>query len=97
MLILCVRAVTCQVWMCGGHLLLVTCSHVGHVFRQATPYTFPGGTVKVISRNTMRLSRVWMDKYADFYKKISAGVWMLSSSSSILTVLPLGPHPPFPL
>lgn len=59
--------------MCGGHLLLVTCSHVGHVFRKATPYTFPGGTVQVISRNTMRFSRVWMDQYGNFYKKISAG------------------------
>ena len=58
-----------QVWQCGGQLLIVTCSHVGHVFRKATPYTFPGGTAEVIQRNSARVGAVWMDQWADFYHK----------------------------
>ena len=62
-----------QIWMCGGTLEIVTCSHVGHVFRKSTPYTFPGGTGKIINRNNQRLAEVWMDQYKNFYYKISPG------------------------
>lgn len=64
-----------QIWMCSGTLLIVTCSHVGHVFRKATPYTFPGGTGKIINHNNARLAEVWMDEWRDFYYKISPG-WL---------------------
>lgn len=62
-----------QIWMCGGTLLIVTCSHVGHVFRKATPYTFPGGTGKIINHNNARLAETWMDDWRDFYYKINPG------------------------
>lgn len=62
-----------QVWMCGGTLLIVTCSHVGHVFRKATPYTFPGGTGRIINRNNARLAEVWMDTWGLFYYKVNPG------------------------
>ncbi|NWZ42314.1 GLT13 acetylgalactosaminyltransferase, partial [Brachypodius atriceps] len=63
-----------QVWQCGGSLEIVTCSHVGHVFRKATPYTFPGGTGHVINKNNRRLAEVWMDEFKDFFYIISPGV-----------------------
>ncbi|KAJ8784242.1 hypothetical protein J1605_008393, partial [Eschrichtius robustus] len=60
-----------QIWQCGGSLEIVTCSHVGHVFRKATPYTFPGGTGHVINKNNRRLAEVWMDEFKDFFYIIS--------------------------
>lgn len=56
-----------RVWMCGGELLIATCSHVGHVFRKSTPYTFPGGTSNIVNRNNARLAEVWMDEWKGFY------------------------------
>ena len=47
-----------RIWMCGGVLLISTCSHVGHVFRKSTPYSFPGGTSKIVNHNNARLAEV---------------------------------------
>lgn len=63
-----------RIWQCGGTLLIATCSHVGHVFRKSTPYTFPGGTGQIINKNNRRLAEVWMDEYKDFFYIITPGV-----------------------
>ncbi|KAG7174631.1 Polypeptide N-acetylgalactosaminyltransferase 5-like [Homarus americanus] len=64
---------TSQVWMCGGTLEISTCSHVGHVFRKSTPYTFPGGTSKIVNKNNARLAEVWLDDWKEFYYSINPG------------------------
>ncbi|ODM93682.1 Polypeptide N-acetylgalactosaminyltransferase 5 [Orchesella cincta] len=56
-----------RVWMCGGRLVITPCSRVGHVFRKTTPYTFPGGTSRIVDKNNGRLAAVWLDEWRSFY------------------------------
>lgn len=57
-----------RVWMCGGRLEIIPCSRVGHVFRKVTsPYKFPNGVDKTLSKNFNRLAEVWMDEYKELY------------------------------
>lgn len=51
-----------QIWMCGGQLLIVPCSRVGHIFRKRRPYGSPGGQ-DTMAHNSLRLAHVWMDEF----------------------------------
>ena len=53
-----------KIWMCGGSIEIVPCSHVGHVFRVESPYDFPKDAIR---GNKFRLAEVWMDEYAQFF------------------------------
>ncbi len=52
-----------RVWMCGGTLEFIPCSHVGHIFRATHPYGFPSKTKDYHGLNSKRLAEVWMDEY----------------------------------
>jgi polypeptide N-acetylgalactosaminyltransferase len=51
-----------KLWQCGGELLCAPCSHVGHVFRKRSPYSWPSN-VNVVKKNSVRLAEVWLDDY----------------------------------
>lgn len=55
-----------RIWMCGGQLIIVPCSRVGHIFRKRRPYGSPGGQ-DTMAHNSLRLAHVWMDEYKDQY------------------------------
>ncbi|GFO45253.1 polypeptide n-acetylgalactosaminyltransferase [Plakobranchus ocellatus] len=55
-----------KTWMCGGSLLQVSCSHIGHIFRSVNPALKermhnPG------HKNSVRVAEVWMDRFKHFF------------------------------
>ena len=52
--------------MCGGTLEIIPCSHVGHIFRKRSPYSWKTG-VNVVKKNSVRVAEVWMDEYKNYY------------------------------
>ncbi|XP_064403832.1 polypeptide N-acetylgalactosaminyltransferase 16-like [Halichondria panicea] len=58
-----------RVWMCGGSMEIIPCSHVGHIFRSAMPYSFGEGNSyhSTVTRNIRRTVEVWMDSYKPYY------------------------------
>lgn len=62
-----------RIWQCGGILEISPCSHVGHVFRDKSPYTFPGGVANIVLKNAARVAEVWLDEWKEFYYQMSPG------------------------
>lgn len=61
--------------MCGGILEVLPCSHVGHVFRKSTPYTFPKGVHYTVTYNIVRAIKVWANEYEPIFYKLNAGIF----------------------
>ncbi|KAL7645696.1 UNVERIFIED_CONTAM: hypothetical protein RMT77_002573 [Armadillidium vulgare] len=74
-----------RVWMCGGSIEIAPCSHVGHIFRKSSPYTFPGdgGVGGILYRNLARVALVWMDDWANFYFKMNPEAEAASRTISV--------------
>lgn len=61
-----------KIWQCGGSIVWVPCSRVGHVYRAFMPYTFGELTKKakgpIITINYKRVIEVWMDdEYKEYF------------------------------
>ncbi|KAK3788268.1 hypothetical protein RRG08_027002 [Elysia crispata] len=56
-----------KVWMCGGRLEIIPCSHVAHLYRKSFPYTWGKNSGFTHIQNCMRVAEVWMDDYKQFY------------------------------
>ncbi len=54
--------------MCGGILETIPCSHVGHIFRSRSPYSWKVKTQNPLKHNLLRLAEVVLgDEYKHFY------------------------------
>lgn len=62
-----------RLWQCGGVVKIVPCSHVAHIFRKSSPYTFrPGKEVgDILYTNLARVAEVWMDEWRQFFYSIN--------------------------
>lgn len=60
---------------------------MGHVFRDKSPYTFPGGVSKIVLHNAARVAEVWMDEWRDFYYAMNAGLINLKTTSNHWVVI----------
>nr|KAG5702866.1 hypothetical protein BaRGS_019085 [Batillaria attramentaria] len=54
-----------RVWMCGGRLVHLPCSHLGHIAR-SQPYSFPEGRQQIEMFNYKRAIEVWMGPHKKF-------------------------------
>lgn len=63
-----------RIWQCGHSLEIVPCSHVAHLFRKSSPYSFPRrqGVTGVLYTNLARVIHVWMERdYQNFFYQIN--------------------------
>lgn len=78
-----------RVWQCGGTVEIAPCSHVGHLFRKSSPYTFPGGVGEILYSNLARVALVWMDQWGEFYFKFNPEAERLRDKQQIRSRLAL--------
>lgn len=78
-----------RVWQCGGRVETSPCSHVAHVFRKSSPYSFPGGVDKILYSNLARVALVWMDEWKEFYFKLNPEAARQRGNQSVTSRLAL--------
>ena len=54
-----------KIWQCGGRMVDVPCSRVGHIYRRFAPFS-SGGAVDYLGHNHKRVAEVWMDEYKKY-------------------------------
>ncbi|UYV71621.1 GALNT10 [Cordylochernes scorpioides] len=54
-----------KIWQCGGSMVDVPCSRIGHIYRKFAPFPNPG-IGDFVGRNYRRVAEVWMDEYKEY-------------------------------
>uniref|UniRef100_A0A0N5AR92 Polypeptide N-acetylgalactosaminyltransferase n=1 Tax=Syphacia muris TaxID=451379 RepID=A0A0N5AR92_9BILA len=73
-----------RIWQCGGRVEILPCSHVGHVFRKASPHDFPGkSSGKVLNSNLLRVAEVWMDEWKYLFYKTAPQAFSMRPSVDV--------------
>lgn len=55
-----------RTWMCGGRVVTVPCSRVGHIFKNF-PYKFDGDKDAIVQKNLIRVAETWMDSAKKYF------------------------------
>ncbi|XP_058981458.1 putative polypeptide N-acetylgalactosaminyltransferase 13 isoform X2 [Musca domestica] len=60
-----------KLWLCGGEILIVPCSRVGHIFRKEHIFKFPDNDGQgIYLRNSKIIAETWLDHYKyNFYNR----------------------------
>uniref|UniRef100_A0A034W8C3 Polypeptide N-acetylgalactosaminyltransferase n=1 Tax=Bactrocera dorsalis TaxID=27457 RepID=A0A034W8C3_BACDO len=65
-----------KIWMCGGRLLDVPCSRVGHIFRSDNWNGVSEDRKEdYLHKNYKRVAEVWMDDYKNYLYKHARGIY----------------------
>jgi polypeptide N-acetylgalactosaminyltransferase len=68
-----------KVWMCGGAMYQIPCSHFGHMFRSdGRPFHNPK-PYNYITRNYKRVIEVWMDEYKEYIYMRDPASWSIDA------------------
>lgn len=60
-----------RTWTCGGRILYLPCSHVGHIYRKMSPIQLPRSAELIVAHNLDRFADVWMDEYKSIFYSLS--------------------------
>lgn len=72
-----------RTWMCGGRIVIMPCSRVGHIFRKRRPYGPEPSQPDSLLLNSHRVARVWLDDYIDkFYEANPDAKYLISGDVS---------------
>uniref|UniRef100_A0AC35G9P1 Polypeptide N-acetylgalactosaminyltransferase n=1 Tax=Panagrolaimus sp. PS1159 TaxID=55785 RepID=A0AC35G9P1_9BILA len=74
-----------RIWQCGGRVEILPCSHVGHIFRKASPHDFPNGKTSgnILNSNLVRVAEVWMDEWKHLFYKTAPQALTLSKTIDV--------------
>lgn len=72
-----------RTWMCGGKIVILPCSRVGHIFRKRRPYGPEENQPDSLLLNSHRVARVWLDNYIEkFYEANPDAKYLISGDVS---------------
>lgn len=70
-----------RAWMCGGRILILPCSRLGHIFRKKRPYGLEPDQPDSLLVNSHRAAKVWLGDYIEkFYEANPSARYLVSGN-----------------